>query len=196
MKHAVIFSHPNAQSFTASVATAYRETAEGLGHSVVVRDLYRMKFDPCLKAEELPRRDFQPAQDVAEERAVLKDADVFAFVYPLWLNAPPAMIKGYLERVFGYGFAYGAGGRSAVPLLQGRKLISFSSSGAPLEWVQQTGAFAAVHTLYDRYIADLCGMVSLEHVHFGNLAPEATSDFIEGRLADVRKAVRRHFAAA
>ena len=143
----------------------------------------------------MPRRDFQAAPDVAEERAILKDADVFALVYPLWLNAPPAMIKGYLERVFGFGFAYGAGGSSAVPLLQDRKLISFSSSGAPLEWVQQTGALGAVHTLYDRDFADLCGLEALEHVHFGiwcrTRRPILSKDGWRNS-----KAVRRYFATA
>ena len=53
------------------------------------------------------------------ERGVLAEADVFAFVYPLWFNAQPAILKGYVDRVFslGFGFAPGAGGTE--PLLAG-----------------------------------------------------------------------------
>ena len=56
MKHAVIFAHPGAQSFTASVAAAYAQAAESLGHTVILRDLYRIGFDPAfaLKAENAP----------------------------------------------------------------------------------------------------------------------------------------------
>jgi NAD(P)H dehydrogenase (quinone) len=195
MQHAVIFCHPRTRSFTGSVADAYRKAAEELGHTVIMRDLYRMKFDPCLKAEEIPGPNLRAGADVVTERDLLKDANVFALIYPLWLNAPPAMIKGYMERVFGYGFAYGAGGRSAQPLLKGRKLISFSSSGAPLDWVKRTGAFGAVHLLYDSYLSDLFGATALDHVHFGNVVPGATADFVTARLAEVRAAVHGHFKA-
>lgn len=193
MKHAVIFAHPNAQSFTASVAKAYEDAARVLGHSVVVRDLYRMKFDPCLAADELPfAPDFRLRPDVEAERKLLEDADVFALVYPLWLNAPPAMLKGYLDRVFGFGFAYGKEGHSR-PLLQGRSLITFSSSGAPLHWVQQTGALDALGRLFDQYFAELCGMRFLERVHFGGIVPMIRGDAVAARLSQVRESVNKHF---
>ena len=194
MQHAVIFAHPAPDSFTASVAQAYARAAEGLGHTVLVRDLYRMGFDPCLKAQELPRdARFAPGADIAAERAWIRDCDVFAFVYPLWLNSPPAMIKGYMERVFGFGFAYGDQGHSSNPLLQGRKLISFSSSGAPNDWVRQTSAYDAIRRLYDTYLAELCGMTALEHVHFGGVRSGASEYYIRARLEDVTAAVTRHF---
>lgn len=193
MKHAVIFCHPRPRSFTASVAEAYRAAAEELGHDVLLRDLYRMQFDPCLKAEEIPSKDFRVCDDVADERALIGDASVFVLIYPLWMNAPPAMMKGYLDRVFGFGFAYGSEGRSSTPRLKGRKLLSFSSSGAPAQWLRQSGNFAAIHQLYDHYLADLCGLTPLEHVHFGNIVPGATAEFIQARLADVRTTVAKHF---
>ncbi len=195
MKHAVIFAHPRERSFTGSAALAYAQAAERLGHKVFRRDLYRIAFDPCLKATEIPGGDHLPAADVMAERIMLQDADVFAFFYPLWLNTPPAMMKGYLERVFGFGFAYGGGGKSANPLLSGRKLIVFSSSGAPLEWVRQTGAFDALHTLFDSYFAELCGLTLLDHIHFGNVTPGISQEFVQGRMEDVRQAVIKYFGA-
>ena len=197
MQHAVIFAHPAPESFTASVAAAYGKAAKGLGHTVLMRDLYRMGFDPRLKVQELPRDErFQPGADIVAERAMIGDCDVFAFVYPLWLNSPPAIIKGYMERVFGFGFAYGGGGHSSNPLLQGRRLISFSSSGAPDDWVRQTSAYDAIRCLYDTYIAELCGMTALEHLHFGGVRSGASEYYIRARLEDVTAAVTRHFGSA
>ena len=194
MKHAIVFAHPRTSSFTASVANAYAEACKTLGESTTIRDLYRLGFDPCLKAGELPFADlFQPEPDVVIERDLLKDCDVFAFFYPLWLNAPPAIVKGYLERVFGFGFAYGANGHSYTPLLTGRKLISFSSSGAPLAWIKKTGALGAVQSLFDDYFAELCGMTALEHIHFGGVVPGASTSFVQARLQDVRLKVSQHF---
>ena len=197
MKHALIISHPKAKSFTASVAQAYATACKALHHDTVVRDLYEMAFDPCLRAAELPfASDFRTEPDVALERNLLKTCDVFALFYPLWLNAPPAMMKGYLERVFGFGFAYGNGGHSYNPLLSGRKLISFSSSGAPLVWVRQTGALAAISALFDDYFAGLCGMDALEHVHIGGVTPGASAPFVEARLEEVRGTVNKYFGSA
>lgn len=197
MKHALIISHPNANSFTASVAKAYATACMSLHQEVVVRDLYEIGFDPCLKAGELPfASNFRPGPDVMVERDLLKDCDVYALFYPLWLNAPPAMMKGYLDRVFGFGFAYGADGHSYNPLLKGRKLISFSSSGAPLVWVKQTGALAAICALFDDYFAGLCGMSALEHFHIGGVTPGASASFVEARMEDVRRTVNKHFGSA
>lgn len=194
MKHAVIFAHPRSDSFTASVAAAYADACAALGHTVVTRDLYRLGFDPRLGAAELPLGDGpHPAPDVVAERALLKDCDVFMLAYPLWLNTPPAMLKGYLERVFGFGFAYDGMGGALEPLLQGRKLISFSASGAPADWVKKSGALGAVHTLFDSYFAEVCGLTALDHVHFGAVTPGASTTYIQARLEDVAKTVASHF---
>jgi NAD(P)H dehydrogenase (quinone) len=193
VKHAVIFAHPKVESFTASVAKAYEAAARALGHSVITRDLYRMNFDPRLAADEIPfAPNFRPRPDVEAERKLLEDVDVFALVYPLWLNAPPAILKGYLDRVFGFGFAYGKEGHSG-PLLHGRSLITFSSSGAPLHWVQETGALDALGKLFDQYFAELCGMRFLERVHFGGIVPMIRDDAVAARLAEVRDHVNKHF---
>lgn len=194
MKHAVVVAHPNTGSFTASVAKAYVAAAEALGHQTVVRDLYRMGFDPCLKASELPGpASAHPAPDVTAERELLSDVDVFAFVYPFWFNTPPAILKGYVDRVFcmGFGFEPAFGGTS--PLLTGRRLISFTSSGAPDAWVQQTHALEALTTVFDRQIAGVTGLSMVDHIHVGAIAPNMTPEAAETILAEVGAAVRRHF---
>jgi len=197
MRHALILAHPRRASFTGAVMDAYRQAVEALGHETEIRDLYAMGFDPCLKASEIPGApDYAVGADVLAERAQIGGCDVFALFYPLWLNAPPAMLKGYLDRVFGFGFAYGGDGHSFNPLLTGRRLISFSASGAPNAWVERTGTLEAVHTLFDRYLAQLCGLTLLDHVHFGAITPGASEVFIRARLDDVGQAVRQHFLPA
>ena len=193
MKHAVILVHPAKKSFTRAMADTYVEAVKRSGGDVVVRDLYQLGFDPRLQASEIPTAGtFRPGADVVEERAILADADVFAFFYPLWFNAPPAMMKGYVDRVFGLGFGYGPGPGGQTPLLEGRKLISFTSSGAPESWVHDTGALAALHTLFDLHIGAMCGLQVLEHVHNGGVVsgfPEMAMDSARRR---VRQAVTRH----
>lgn len=195
MKHAIIIAHPRARSFIATLATAYALEARALGHQTEGRDLYRIDFDPRLRAEEIPDAGgFAPGEDVKRERALLADADVFALFYPFWYNSQPAMLKGYLERVFGMGFSFSRIGGSTRPQFVGRKLISISSSGAPEDWVKQTGAFAAERKLFDDHFSAMCGLEVVDHLHFGGIVPGIRSDFVEHCAEQVRAAVRKHFS--
>jgi len=187
MKHAVVLAHPKLRSFTATMAAAYVSAIESNGGSVVTRDLYQLGFDPCLREDEFPWSEIHTVHsDVAQEHAILSDVNVFALFYPLWLNAPPAILKGYLERVFGMGFAYGRGRGGNDPLLVGRKLISFTSSGAPTDWVVKTGAWQATRTLFDAHFASVCGMEVADHVHFGSIVPGIREDFVQDCAAKVK----------
>lgn len=194
MKHAVIIAHPAASSLTHAVGEAYAESVRALGQEVVVRDLYRMGFDPCLKADEVPGpAGFRVGADVAAERAALADADVFALVYPLWFNAPPAILKGYVDRVFSMGFGYEPGMGGTETLLDGKKLISFTTSGAPDQWIRDTGALQALETLFDRHLGAMCGLQVVDHVHVGGIVPGITDEAFQDVLLGVRRAVSAHF---
>ncbi len=194
MKHAVIIAHPNADSLTCTVAKTYADGVRALGQQVVVRDLYRMGFDPCLKASEIPKPSgFQFGADVVAERELLADVDVFAFVYPLWFNASPAMLKGYVDRVFSMGFGYEPAMGGTEPLLEGKRMISFTSSGAPDHWVRETGALQALMALFDRHVSAMCGLQMIDHVHAGGIVSDMNDVAVEDVLDGVRRAVKAHF---
>jgi NAD(P)H dehydrogenase (quinone) len=195
LKHAIIVGHPNPASFNLAVAHAYQDAVEALGHVALLRDLYRIDFDPRLKDGEIPRAaGFAAAEDVATERALIADADVFAFIYPLWFNAPPAIVSGYVQRVFGMGFGYGPihEGRNQQ-LLLGRRMISFSTSGAPAEWLRTEGSWDALKNLFDQHVADVCGMTMLDHRHYGRVLASTPKSRFEAHLEDLRQTVRRCF---
>jgi NAD(P)H dehydrogenase (quinone) len=192
MKHAIIVAHPNISSFTLSVAKAYAEAVGKAGDDVLLRDLYRMNFAPSLEAGEVPKPGgFAPGPDVTSERHLLADVGIFAFIYPLWMNAQPAMMKGYIDRVFGMGFAYGPGRGGNTPLLKSRKMICFTSSGAPTDWIVSTGAWTAIHKLFDEHFAAVCGLDLIDHIHFGGVVPGIRADAVDTYLARVREVVGR-----
>lgn len=195
MQHAVIVAHPSASSFNLSVANAYCKAARERSFEVRLRDLYRMQFAPCLAQNEIVSANgFAPHPDVVEERTLLAATDIFAFVYPFWLNSPPAILKGYLERVFGLGFAYNPRpGGGTQPLLTGRKMMSFSSSGAPTDWVANTGALDATRKLFDEHFAAVCGLTVVDHIHFGGIVPGMRRDAVERHLDRVREIVATKF---
>lgn len=196
MKHAVILAHPERESFNASVAAAYAKAAEELGHTVVLRDLYAMGFDPCLKAGERPDKPSDTvAPDVARERAHLADADVFVLVYPVWFGAPPAIMKGYIDRVFNHGFAFEAFNVGQMrPLLTGRKLISCTSSGSTQAWMEENGVWLSMRWLFDSYLSKIFGLDVMEHVHFPSISPDLDERWVLENLTTVRTKVRQSFA--
>jgi NAD(P)H dehydrogenase (quinone) len=197
-KHAVVVAHPNPDSFTLSVAHRYCAAAQARGYRPVLRDLYRMGFDPRLRSDEIPRPGgFGPAEDVKAERSLVGDADVFVFVYPLWFYDRPAILKGYIDRVFGMGFGYGpiAGGRNQ-PLLAGRGMLSFTSSGSPLAWLQEEGTWAPILTLLDSHLSRVCGFSVLDHVHFGEVTPGLSDTAACAYLDSIDPVVARLFPMA
>lgn len=196
MKHAVIVAHPDPKSLNVSLARTYSEALRALGHETIVRDLYALGFDPCLKASEIPGPAAPRfAADVMRERALLTDIDVFAFVYPLWFNAPPAILKGYVDRVFGMGFGFNPDFGGMSPALGGRGLISITTSGAPEHWVRDTGAFGALTKLFDTHLAETCGLRIVDHVHIGGMVSDIGDQAYHETLKTVRDAVTRHFSA-
>jgi NAD(P)H dehydrogenase (quinone) len=197
MRHLVVLAHPDPASFNAAVAGAYVGAVSAMGHDADLRDLYRLDFDPRLRADELPWREaFRPGDDVVAEREILAKADVVVLIYPLWFNAPPAMLKGYVERVFGMGFAYESAVPGTHPMLAGKALVSVSTSGAPGAWVDQTGALKRLQAGFDDHLAAVCGLTVLEHLHLGAVTPGIRTDAADAMLDAVRAMANRLFAPA
>jgi len=191
MKHVLIAAHPRTDSFTLQMAQAYADAVRAAGGETLLRDLYRLGFDPLLHEEETPdHAGFEPLEDVRAERGLLADAQVYALFHPLWLNGMPAVLKGYLERVFGMGFAFGPGGFEGMqPLLSGKRLLIVSSSGAPQHWVEESGAWAAIRSL-DQHFAALCGLTDLGRKNFGAIHPGIRPDVVERCAAEVAELAR------
>ena len=111
-------------------------------------------------------------------------------------NPPEYSPLALYTRVFGMGFAYKREGAANVPLLKGRKMLSVTSSGAPTEWVIQSGAWAAMRTLFDGHFAAVCGLEVVDHIHFGGVTPGIRADSVTGDMEKVRKTFTQRFGAA
>lgn len=197
MKHVIIVGHPGEGSFTLSIARTYANAVAALGHQAVTRDLYWMGFDPRLTAEERPDTGVPVVPpEVAKERAELKGADVIVFVYPIWYGMPPAIVVGYIDRVFGEGFAYEGfhAGRSS-PLLAGKKMISFTSSGSTTAWLGERGVRLSLESVLNDYLGGLWGVDVIDHVHFPSIVPDLNQRWVLEHLNTVEARVTRHFGS-
>ena len=192
VKHAVIACHPASRSITMSAAARYAETARSLGHEVVIRDLYRLGFDPVLKDSERPAAyRHAVATDVAAELAVLQATNVFVLLYPIWFGTPPAMLKGYIERVLGSDFSFEAvRSRKTNPLLSGKLLVSFSFSGTSRAWLDDQGVLLSLRTIFDDYLCRAFSLADAPHFHFDRIPEGMAPNFGEEIMTEVEERTR------
>ena len=186
VKHAVIVCHPAEESFTMSVAKRYADTVSARGQQVLLRDLYRMDFDPVLRDEE---RFGDPREDVAKEWALLGKVDIFVLVYPIWFGAPPAMLVGYIDRVLGAGRERGLEGEEGE-LVAGKRLVSLTSSGSMRAWLNEKGVLNSLRTVYDRYLSDVFGFIETARYHFDGVGPDTPERDIRMHLNEAERAAR------
>lgn len=192
MKIALVLAHPSADSFCAALAEDCAEVLRAGGAEVVLRDLYRIGFDPCLRVEELPAPIGQgPRPDVVAERALLADVDGYLLVYPLWFNAPPAMHKGYVDRVLSGGFGFAPTAHGADPLLVGKTLASVTTSGAPDSWLEKTGALNILTRGFDLHLCGMTGLRFVGHQHIGGVGPDMNETFVHERQGRIRAFIAR-----
>ena len=143
----IVHAHPEPESFNGAMTRAAVEALGDDGHDVVVSDLYAQEFAPAagrddfLSHADATRFHLQGEQahaassngfsrQLREQQAHLARADLLILQFPLWWGAPPAILKGWFDRVLAYGFAYVDAKRFDTGLLRGRRaLISVTTGG-------------------------------------------------------------------
>ena len=129
----VVNGHPDPrpERFCAALAAAYESGAREAGHEVRHLDIGKMIFPLIRTAEEFEGM-VEPPDVIMAQEAILW-ADHLVVVYPLWLGEQPAVLKGFLEQVFRYGFALGKGEGDRFPekLLTGRTAHLVVTMGMP-----------------------------------------------------------------
>jgi len=191
MRHLIVVSHPAADSFTLAVTHTYAETLAQLGHLQETCDLYRMGFDPVLPASELAAAPSDAAVRQAQDR--VRAADAIAFIYPLWWLSMPAMLKGYVDRVFSRGFAYEMVKGTVHGLLTRKKAVLITISGAPMSALVESGDWDAMRMLQDKHIFRAAGLELVEHLHLDEVVPHLSTFAVDEHLERVRACARNNF---
>ena len=105
MKVLVVLGHPNKGSFNHAIAYRAVQTLHDNGHLVFFHDLYQEDFDPILKNQEISRGAELPEQ-IKKHCSELSEVDGIIIIHPVWWEAPPAILKGWVDRVVRPGVAY------------------------------------------------------------------------------------------
>ena len=150
MNHLIVYAHPNTKSFCHAlmqrVATSYRMQ----GGDVVISDLYTMSFNPVLSDVDLAITGWEPyGSEVRTEQDKISRADVITFIAPIWWNGLPAILKGYFDRIFKKGFAYGDINGRMQGLLTDKKFLFILTTGEQESVLRTKGTLDAITRLID-----------------------------------------------
>jgi len=169
---AIVLCHPRSDSFCAAVAARAEQAAQAAGYETIHRDLYGIAFDPVMHERDigLHHGGGNPAADVALEVTLLGDPQLVVLVYPIWFGSAPALLKGYIERVLGAGFA----GPGSVPLPAGPRpelLVTIATSGSTADWIEEKGIAASAGSIFGAYLAGALAIANAEHIAVDNVIP-------------------------
>ena len=198
MRISLILAHPNPRSFNHAIAWAAREELERNGHAVDFHDLYREGLNPLLPPEELASDARLPA-DIARLCEEARTAEGFVIVHPNWWGQPPAILKGWIDRVLRAGVAYkfveGDDGEGVpIGLLRAKAAVIFNTSNTPAE--REKDVFGdPLEALWKRCIFELCWVRTVDRRMFG-VVVTSTQEERTSWLGEVRRIITGRFGLA
>jgi NAD(P)H dehydrogenase (quinone) len=190
MKVLVIYAHPNPLSFNHALQETVAAALGEAGHEVRVKDLYAERPKVTLDAE-----DFQGIlsgkvpEDIRREQAEVEWAEGLVFVYPVWWFSMPAILKGWIDRVFQNGFAFEIGPEGPRGLLRHRKALIFTTTGGLEEaYARGNGRELLLRPMTDGTLR-FCGIGEVDaKVFYG--VPSATENQRKAMLAEAARLAR------
>jgi putative NADPH-quinone reductase len=186
----VLIGHQKQGSFCHAIAATAIEELQAAGHEVVYHDLYAERFDPILPDEEIPRNSsLDPV--VAQHCREVMAADGYLIVHPNWWAMPPAILKGWIDRVWRQGVIYRFGPNGVESFVAGRRAVVFTTSNTPRD--DELRLFGdPLENLWKACIFNFCG---IENFYRRNFEPIilSTPEQRRGWLDEVRAIVRKRF---
>ena len=195
MKILVILGHPQKESFNHAIAETVIRTLQERKHKVIYHDLYAEGFDPILPHCEIPRDAVLPPI-IKQHCDEIKESDGIIIIHPNWWGQPPAILKGWVDRVIrpgiAYEFAEGDSGEGIpIGLLKAGVALVFNTSNTLSE--REMKVFGdPLETLWKNCIFDLCGVKSFYRVMFGVIVT-STYEQRQEWLEEVRDIIKRYF---
>lgn len=190
MQALVIYAHPNPASFNAAITAVVKEELEKKGVEVKVKDLYAMNFNPVLSKEDFDgfHTGNIPA-DIKREQEDVKNADVIIMIAPVWWYSVPAIMRGYMDRVFSLGFAYEYTENGPRGLLTGKKGLVITTAGAEEKVAQATGLDKVIDWGIAQALFGFCGFSEYRSKIFYAVTTVSDEER-KNMLSEVRKLIQ------
>lgn len=164
MKILAVLAHPNRNSFTGALLDEFTKPAESAGHTIDMLDLYAEGFDPLYNMADIEvyagRAEVSP--DVAAQQKRIMAADAMVFFFPVWWWSMPAILKGWVDRVFTSGFAFSYEGGVSTGMLKHKKVALFCPAASDQGLYRRYGYHGAFQRQIDAGIFGYAGIRDVE----------------------------------
>jgi NAD(P)H dehydrogenase (quinone) len=198
MKISILLAHPDKKSFNHAIAQAALKAAENAGHDVRFHDLYQEKFPPELPADEIPRNVKLP-KIIKKHCDELAEAEGIIIVHPNWWGQPPAILKGWVDRVLRPGVAYTfaetdvLGEGDLIGLLKAEAVLVFNTSNTKPD--REVGVYGdPLELLWKNNLLVTCGVKNYYRQTF-RVIVTSTPEQRKYWLTEVGEAVNKYFPA-
>ena len=177
MKYLIVYAHPDPKSFNHAIMETISEELKKKKKEFTVRDLYKIGFNPLLSVKDLSAiQDGAIPKDIKKEQNYISKADTIIFVFPIWWSSMPAILKGYIDRVFSLKFAYDITEDGVMGLLKGKKAFLISTTGASKEDNEKMGAFKMMNMSMDMAIFQFSGLKVIAHKYLSSVQYVSNKD--------------------
>jgi NAD(P)H dehydrogenase (quinone) len=187
MKILLILGHQRPGSFCHAIAETARAELCAAGHEVIYHDLYAEGFDPVLPDAEIAKN-AELTATIAQHCRQVVEAEVCIVVHPNWWAMPPAVLKGWVDRVFRQGVVYEFGPQGVIGKLKGKQAIVFTTSNTPRE--DELRLFGdPLENLWKTCVFGFCGVENFYRRNFESIVmstPEQRAAWLE----EVRQVLR------
>lgn len=179
MRISIILAHPDKASLNHAIAQTVIRQLQGNGHRVFFHDLYAENFSPLLGSEEIPMDALLP-EVVRNHCTEIQQAEGIVIIHPNWWGQPPAILKGWIDRVIRPGIAYefleeDAGEGVPKGLLAAKAAVVFNTSNTMQEREQQ--AFGdPLETIWRNCVFGLCGVSAFHRRMFSVVVTSTESE--------------------
>lgn len=191
----IVLGHPDENSFNHAIAATCKNRLIENGHTVLFHDLYKDKFDPIILTNEIPKHG-QINNVIKKYCDDLVKSDGIIIIHPNWWGQPPAIMKGWIDRVIrpgvAYEFAEGDNGEGIpIGLLKAQIGLVFNTSNTSEH--RENNVFKdPLETIWKNCIFDFCGVKRFERRMFRIIV---TSDLIQRQswLDEVETMMDKYF---
>lgn len=181
MKTLLVVAHPRSDSLTANAASLFAAGIKASGHEVELADLVAEGFDPVLRGDDEPNwsdADKQYSPAVRDEMRRIARNDATVMIFPIWWWSMPAVLKGWVDRVWNHGWAYGG------KTFPNRRAWMIGIAGNDAESFRKRGYDRAIEIQLKTGILDYCGVADMRFdVLYGALEGD---DAVAKILADIQ----------
>ena len=183
MKILVVYTHPVPDSYNRSVLNSVKAGLEAAGHEYQVADLYQENFQPAMTAEDFNQFDNQPMpDDIVKEQARVEWSDGIVFVFPVWWWSMPGMLKGWIDRVMSYGWAWIDPADPDSGFLKSRKILVLATAGGTEDVFKKRKYDESFYTQLTIGTWDYCGFKEVTTEVLYGIAPGASEKHLQSQI--------------